>query len=366
MGISIGIVGLPNVGKSTAFNALIRSQHAEAANYPFCTIEPNHAVVPVPDARLDKLSDLVKPEKTLYTTVEFVDIAGLVKGASQGEGLGNQFLGNIRESRAIIHIVRCFEDENITHVSEVISPLDDIEVINTELNLADIQTLENRIRRMDKQLRGDKNIQPLTDTAQSLLEHLEMGRPARIFNAADDMMYHELMKDTPLISAKPMIYVINVDEAGLADDDEQIRAVRKFADEENAEFVKLCAKYEEDLASMNDEERAEFMNELGLSEGGLEQIIRKGYHALGLISFFTAGPKEVRAWTTRGGSTAPQAAGEIHSDMERGFIRAEVISHQDYLSCGGETEAKAAGKMRLEGKDYPVRDGDVIYFRFSV
>ena len=366
MGLSIGIVGLPNVGKSTFFNALTRSQQAEAANYPFCTVEPNRAIVPVPDHRLDQISKLVKPAKTVHTTVEFVDIAGLVKGASEGEGLGNQFLGNIRETQAIVHIVRCFEDENITHVSEVISPLDDIEIINTELNLSDIQILDNQVQRIEKNLRRDKTFQSLFDMANSLLAHLESGRPARMFPARHEAAYKELMKLSPLISAKPMIYGINVDESGLTHDNEHVNAVRSLAREQNAELVKLCAKLEEDLGSMDDVERNEFMGELDVSESGLNQVIRMGYHALGLISFFTAGPKEVRAWTTRAGNTAPQAAGEIHSDMERGFIRAEVIGHADYMSYGGEADAKAAGKMRLEGKEYPVHDGDVIYFRFNV
>ncbi|MCA9412676.1 MAG: redox-regulated ATPase YchF [Candidatus Omnitrophica bacterium] len=366
MALGIGIVGLPNVGKSTTFNALTKAQNAEAANYPFCTIEPNKAIVALPDARIDKLTELVKPAQTLYATVEFVDIAGLVKGASKGEGLGNQFLGNIRETSAIVHVVRCFDDDNVVHVNAKPSPADDIEVIQTELILADLEQLERKIDRLGKQLKGDKKLQPIMDAANSLRDLLAEGRPAASFPDTDTEAFRALNKEMQFITAKKVIYAANVDEEGLSEENEYVASVRKIAESEGAEMVVLCAKIEEEMVGMSDEERAEFLESLGAEESGLDQVIRKGFHALGLINYFTAGPKEVRAWTIKQGSTAPQAAGVIHTDFERGFIRAEVISYHDYVEHKTEAACKAAGLMRIEGKDYVVQDGDVMHFRFSV
>lgn len=366
MALSIGIVGLPNVGKSTLFNALTKAQNAEAANYPFCTIEPNKAIVAVPDKRIDKLSAIVKPQKIQNAIVEFTDIAGLVKGASTGAGLGNQFLSHIRETSAIVHVVRCFENENIIHVDGTVDPLRDIEVINTELILADIQTLENRISRLEKQAKTDKKAQPVLDLAKKLHIHLNAGKPAIIFSETGTDAFAELTKETRLISVKPVIYAANVDENGLAEDNEYVKAVHKFAADHNAESVKICAKIEEEMAGMTDAERNEFLESLGVTEGGLDQIIHKGYHALGLISYFTAGVKEVRAWTIERGWKAPKSASVIHNDFERGFIRAEVIAFDDFIAYNGESGAKTAGKMRTEGKEYVVADGDVMHFLFNV
>lgn len=366
MALSIGIVGLPNVGKSTLFNALTKAQNAEAANYPFCTIEPNKAIVSVPDKRLDRLSDIVNPQRVQHAVVEFTDIAGLVKGASKGEGLGNQFLSHIRETSAIVHVVRCFESELIIHVDGDVDPLRDIDVINTELILADIQTLENRIIRLDKQARGDKKTQPLLDMANRVLNHLNNGQPAILFADRDADLYLELTKETRLISAKPVIYAANVDEDGLAEDNEYVQAVHRFAAEQGAESVKICAKIEEEMAGLSDEERTEFLASLGQAESGLDQIINHGYHALGLISYFTAGVKEVRAWTIQGGWKAPKAAAVIHDDFERGFIRAEVMAFDDFVSHRGESGARTAGKLRTEGKEYVVNNGDVMHFLFNV
>ncbi|TAN42462.1 MAG: redox-regulated ATPase YchF [Nitrospirae bacterium] len=366
MALSIGIVGLPNVGKSTLFNALTKEQHAVAANYPFCTIEPNKAVVGVPDRRLDLLSDIVNPQRVQNAIVEFTDIAGLVKGASKGEGLGNQFLSHIRETSAIVHVVRCFEDDAVVHVDGTVDPLRDIEVINTELVLADIQTLENRVGRLEKQARGDKKVQPLLDTAQRLLEHLNTGAPAILFDGRESEAFKELLKETRLISLKPVIYAANVDEDGLGADNEHVRAVRRFAAEHNAEAVKICAKIEEEMAGMSDGERNEFLASLGQSESGLDQIINHGYHALGLISYFTAGVKEVRAWTIERGWKAPKAAAVIHDDFERGFIRAEVMAFDDFIEARGEAGARTAGKLRTEGREYVVSNGDVMHFLFNV
>ncbi len=366
MALGIGIVGLPNVGKSTAFNALTKAQNAEAANYPFCTIEPNKAIVPLPDSRIDTLTELVNPDQTLYATVEFVDIAGLVKGASKGEGLGNQFLGNIRETSAIVHVVRCFDDDNVIHVNAKPNPADDIVVIQTELVLADLEQLERKIDRFEKQVRGDKKLQPIMDLAVALREHLGEGKPASSFSDIETDAYRILNKELQFITSKKVIYAANVDEEGLSEENEYIAAVRKIANEENAEMVVLCAKIEEEMVGMSDEERAEFLESLGAAESGLVQVIRKGFHALGLINYFTAGPKEVRAWTIKEGWTAPQAAGVIHTDFERGFIRAEVISYDHYVEHKTEVACKAAGVMRVEGKEYIVEDGDVMHFRFSV
>lgn len=366
MALSIGIVGLPNVGKSTTFNALTEAQNAEAANYPFCTIEPNKAIVTVPDERLKKLTEIAKPQKVLNATIEFVDIAGLVKGASKGEGLGNQFLGNIRETAAIVHVVRCFEDDNVVHVNAKPDPKDDIETINTELIFADLQQLEKKIERVGKQIKGDKKLQPVLDIANELKTHFEGGATASAFTDRDTDTARAFFKEMQFLTDKKVIYAANVDEDGLAEDNPYVKIVREIADAQGAETVKLCAKIEEEMAGMSKEERYEFLESMGATESGLEQVIRKGYHALDLISYFTAGEKEVRAWTIGRGWTAPQAAGVIHTDFERGFIRAEVIAYDDYVANGGEQGSKAAGVMRVEGKDYVVKDGDVMHFRFNV
>ncbi len=366
MGLSIGLVGLPNVGKSTTFNALTKAQNAEAANYPFCTIEPNKAIVPVPDHRLDELAKIVSPERIQHSTLDFVDIAGLVKGASKGEGLGNKFLSNIRETEVILHIVRCFEDENIVHTEGSIDPVRDIEIIETELIFADLEALSNRAERLKKQARVDKSAGALMEMAQELIDYLEEGNMAYTFPKSDDELYIQLNQELRLLTAKEIMYGANVDEDGLAEDSAYVKAVQEHAAKNNSEVIKLCAKFEEDLVGMDDDEAAEFLEEIGVSESGLAQIIHKGFDKLGLMSYFTAGVKEVRAWTIRKNTTAPKAAAVIHNDFEKGFIRAEVIGYDDYIACGGEAKAKEAGKMRLEGKDYIVNDGDVMHFRFNV
>ncbi len=365
MALGIGIVGLPNVGKSTTFNALTKEQKALAANYPFATIEPNTAIVPVPDQRLQNVAAIAKPQKLIPATVEFVDIAGLVKGASQGEGLGNQFLGNIRDTDAIVHVVRCFEDDNILHVSDKPDPASDIDVINTELILADLDQLERKIERLIRQVRGDKTAQAQLDIAQLLKEHLEAGGPVASFSADDEESLNTLIRDMRFITAKPVIYAANVDEDGLAEDNHYVTAVRQIAAEQNAEVIKLCAKLEEDMAGLSDEERVEFLEMAGATESGLDKIIRSSYVALGLQSYFTQGPKEVRAWTIREGWKAPQAAGVIHTDFEKGFIRAQVISYEKFIEHGSEAAAKSAGDMRTEGKEYVVKDGDIVMFLFN-
>lgn len=366
MGLSIGLVGLPNVGKSTTFNALTKAQNAEAANYPFCTIEPNKAVVPVPDARLDQLAKIVNPEKIQHSTLDFVDIAGLVKGASKGEGLGNKFLSNIRETEVILQIVRCFDDENIVHTEGRIDPLSDVEIIENELIFADIEVLTNRIERLKKQAKNEKDAAAMMEFAEELSEYLAEGNLARNFPKADTEMFDKLNKEVRLLSAKEIMYGANVDEDGLTEDNDYVKALREHAAKNGCEVIKLCAKIEEELVGMDDDERNEFLRDLGVEESGLEQIIRKGFDKLGLMSYFTAGVKEVRAWTIRKNTTAPKAAAVIHNDFEKGFIRAEVIGYDDYVTCGGETKAKDAGKMRLEGKEYIVQDGDVMHFRFNV
>jgi len=366
MSLSIGILGLPNVGKSTIFNALTRAQNAEAANYPFCTIEPNKAVVPVPDERVDRLALMVTPKKTVYATVDFVDIAGLVKGASRGEGLGNKFLANIREADALLHVVRCFDDPNVVHVDGSVDPLRDIDVIETELVLADFQTLEARIQRMEKPARSDKKIAEQLLAVKRLLAHLGEGNPAVSFAEHDSDDIKLLLKESPLLTDKKIIYCANVDEAGMADNTPFVEAVRGYAASKGSDLVKICAKMEEDLLGMDEAEAAEFLQEYGVTESGLDQIARTGYHTLGLISYLTAGPKEVHAWTIHRGWKAPQAAGVIHTDFERGFIRAQVISYNDYIAYGGETGCREKGLMRTEGKDYIVQDGDVIEFLFNV
>jgi len=366
MALSIGIVGLPNVGKSTTFNALTKEQNAEAANYPFCTIEPNKAIVPLPDSRIDELSKLVNPERIQNATVEFVDIAGLVEGASKGEGLGNQFLGNIRETSAIVHVVRCFDDENVIHVNTTPDPESDVAVINTELIMADIEQIERKMERLSRQVKGDKTLQPILDLCERLKDHLNQGQPASGYDEQDSELYLELNQELRLISAKKVIFAANVDEDGLSEDNGYVTKLRDIANQQNAEVVKLCAKVEEEMAGISDEERMEFLESMGAEESGLEQVIHKGYEALGLISYFTAGVKEVRAWTIERAWTAPQAAGVIHTDFERGFIRAEVISYDNYIEHKSEGAAKAAGVMAVEGKEYIVQDGDVMHFRFNV
>jgi ribosome-binding ATPase len=366
MGLAIGLVGLPNVGKSTTFNALTKAQNAEAANYPFCTIEPNKAIVPVPDVRLDELAKIVNPERIQHSTLDFVDIAGLVKGASKGEGLGNKFLSNIRETEVILQIVRCFDDENIVHTEGNIDPLRDVEIIETELILADVEVLSTRIERLKKQARVDKSAKALMDFAVELQEYLADGNLARNYAQADDELYDELNRDCRFLTAKEIMYGANVDEDGLLEDNDYVKLLSEHAQKHNCELVKLCAKVEEELVGLEDDEATEFLEELGVEESGLAQIIRKGFHKLGLMSYFTAGVKEVRAWTIRQNSTAPKAAAAIHNDFEKGFIRAEVIAYKDYIEFGGDNGSKDAGKMRLEGKEYIVNDGDVMHFRFNV
>ena len=366
MGLAIGLVGLPNVGKSTTFNALTKAQNAEAANYPFCTIEPNKAIVPVPDKRLDALSKIVNPERVQHSTLDFVDIAGLVKGASKGEGLGNKFLSNIRETEVILHIVRCFEDENIVHTEGSIDPLRDVEIIEGELILADIDVLETRIERLKKQARTDKSVAKIVEVAQELQEYLADGNLARNFPEVESEEFLELNKDLRLLTSKEIMYGANVDEDSLAEDNEFVASLREHAAKNNCEIIKLCAKFEEELVGMDDDEASDFLAEMGVDESGLGQIIHKGFHKLGLMSYFTAGVKEVRAWTIPHNCTAPKAAAVIHNDFEKGFIRAEVISFNDFVEYGGEAGAKDAGKMRLEGKEYIVQDGDIMHFRFNV
>jgi len=366
MGLSIGIVGLPNVGKSTLFNALTKAQNAQSANYPFCTIEPNKAVVPVPDARLPKLQELAGSQKLIQATVDFIDIAGLVKGASKGEGLGNQFLANIREADAILHVVRCFENDDVVHVDGSVDPVRDIEVIDTELILADLQAVERKAERLAKQLKGDKKLGPQLDLLQTLTSHLQTGKPAIDLPELHGELGQELRKDLLLITFKPVIFGMNVDEDGIVHDNDHVLRVRQLASARGARAVKISARMEEELVGLSPEEAHEFLASYGVDESGLDLVIRTGYEMLGLISYFTVGPKEVHAWTIHQGWKAPQAAGVIHTDFERGFIRAEVIAYADYIGHGSEAKCRAAGVLRVEGKEYVLQDGDVVHFLFNV
>jgi len=363
MGFKCGIVGLPNVGKSTLFNAMTKATIA-AENYPFCTIDPNVGIVPIDDARQDRIAEIVKPQNLVPTTMQFVDIAGLVAGASKGEGLGNKFLANIRETDAIVQVVRCFEDDDVVHVEGRVDPLSDVEVINTELALADLESVEKAVDKVARQAKtGDKKLIARKELMEKVRDQLNEGRPVRAMGLSEEDLAE--LYDLHLLTIKKVLYIANVSEDGF-DNNPHLDALRKMAAEEGSEVVPVCAAIEMELVELDEQDKADFLAEMGQDEPGLNRVVRAGYKLLGLQTYFTAGVKEVRAWTVKVGATAPQAAGVIHTDFERGFIRAEVTSYDDFIGCGGEHGAKDAGKLRLEGKDYIVQDGDVVHFRFNV
>ncbi len=368
MSLAVGIVGLPNVGKSTLFNALTRAQNAEAANYPFCTIEPNKATVPVNDTRLEALSKVHNSQKILYATVDFTDIAGLVRGASKGEGLGNQFLANIRECDAILQVVRCFDNDDVVHVEGSVDPIRDVGIIETELILADLQSLEKRLDRLSRQARADKSLTKEVDAMKALQTHLDAGQPVRTFALLEDDGFQPCRKALNFLTEKKVIYVANVGEDDLANggENDHVKALKTYATEQGCETVTICAAMEADLVGLSDEEQQDFLTSYGLEQSGLDTVIHMAYRTLGLQSYFTAGPIETRAWTIRQGWTAPKAAGVIHTDFERGFIRAEVVSYEDYIALGGEAHAREKGLLRVEGKDYVMQEGDVVHFLFNV
>ena len=363
--MKLGIVGLPNVGKSTLFNSITKAS-AECANYPFCTIEPNVGVVPVPDERLDKLTEMYNPQKTTHAVIEFVDIAGLVKGASKGEGLGNKFLSHIRETDAIVEVVRCFEDGNVVHVDGSVDPIRDIETINLELIFADLEMVNKRLDKARKNLKADKKYQTEIDLFEKIKKTLEEGKSARTLDFNEDEL--PIVKETFLLTTKPILYVANISESQIdnAENDQLVLKVKEYAAQENAEVIPLCVKIEEELSGLEDDDKKEMLEAMGLEESGLDKVIKRSYDLLGLMSFLTAGEPEVRAWTIKKGTKAPQAAGKIHSDIERGFIKAEVVSFDDLISSGGMVQAKEKGLVRQEGKEYIMQDGDIVLFKFNV